>query len=455
LPDVKLLDFGISKVLDPTRESARLTRTGVAVGTPSSMSPEQALGEKDLDWRADIYAAGVLLYRCLTGKLPFVADEDEGVLYKIVRGVFPPPRQIRPEIPEEYERLILKAMAWNREQRFASAAEMLLALMTFLDERAADRIVLPDGLPRRSGPPGAPAASRSSPPALVRSGPPMPIGAKERGKAWDGELATSQSPPPPALLGTPSGLGGTERGLGRPASTGRSPAPSSPGSSGRPSSLSRPSSGARPSSASAPGRPRQRAQREPGRGLVVAAALAALALVGVAIALVAVRPWERRDAGPSRTPAPHAALPASTAPAGPVAPPAAPAPATEDARPATSPAETVEVRVTIHPIEGRLWIDGVEVEGNPYVGTHPRDDREHLFEARAEGYERSAHSIRFDTNQIVSIQLTPASRRSRHERDERESTRGPGRPAPPAVAPAPRTVNQAPRPRLVQNPFDP
>ena len=73
-PDVKLLDFGISKMLMSGTPEDRLTRTGTIMGTPFYMAPEQARGRKELDHRVDLYAMGVILYECLTGRVPYWAD---------------------------------------------------------------------------------------------------------------------------------------------------------------------------------------------------------------------------------------------------------------------------------------------------------------------------------------------------------------------------------------------
>jgi serine/threonine protein kinase len=105
-----------------------LTKTGMVMGTPYYMSPEQARGERNLDGRLDLYAVGVLLYEALTGQRPFNAKNYNALLVHILSGSPAPPRTLRASIPEELERIVLKALSKNRDDRFASAAELSRAL---------------------------------------------------------------------------------------------------------------------------------------------------------------------------------------------------------------------------------------------------------------------------------------------------------------------------------------
>lgn len=124
---VKLLDFGLSKLI-PEDGSLSLTTSGSVVGTPYYMAPEQAEGAKSLDHRVDIYAAGVLLYRMLTGNRPFEADSYNEIIAKILTKPFALPRRVNPTIPRSVERVILKAMARPPGKRYQSAGSMIEAL---------------------------------------------------------------------------------------------------------------------------------------------------------------------------------------------------------------------------------------------------------------------------------------------------------------------------------------
>ncbi|MFO0573836.1 MAG: serine/threonine-protein kinase [Polyangia bacterium] len=130
---VKLGDFGIA---DDPRHVGDLTATGVGLGTPSYMSPEQVLGER-LDARSDQFALGVVLYQMLAGRKPFIEDAERSVVEKI-RGEDPTPLlRLRPEVPLGLQRIVERCLRKRRQDRFASPHELVLALERFLAERVA------------------------------------------------------------------------------------------------------------------------------------------------------------------------------------------------------------------------------------------------------------------------------------------------------------------------------
>jgi serine/threonine protein kinase len=125
---VKVLDFGISKVGD---NKDGLTKTGTVMGTPDYMAPEQARGDR-VDARADIYAAGAILYRAVTGRKPFEGLADPIATLTAVLTQEPPrPSELNPEVPLSLELVIQRAMAKNPAERFQSMAELDLALSPF------------------------------------------------------------------------------------------------------------------------------------------------------------------------------------------------------------------------------------------------------------------------------------------------------------------------------------
>jgi serine/threonine-protein kinase len=124
---VKVLDFGISKA---GHRSTNLTRTGLIMGTPSYMAPEQARGDK-VDPRADVYATGALLYHLLTGKMPFDSPDPTAILSAVLTEQPARPRSIEPSIPEGLEMIVQRAMAKEPGDRFASMAELDFALAPF------------------------------------------------------------------------------------------------------------------------------------------------------------------------------------------------------------------------------------------------------------------------------------------------------------------------------------
>ena len=129
---VKVLDFGIAKFKDLS-----LTPTQLVLGTLFYMSPEQAEVAKQVDARADIYSMGVILYETLTGHLPFDAGELRQVLAQVLMGNSIAPTKHRPDLPAELEKIVLRAMAREREDRYQSMEELGAALRPFA-EAAAD-----------------------------------------------------------------------------------------------------------------------------------------------------------------------------------------------------------------------------------------------------------------------------------------------------------------------------
>ena len=119
-----LTDFGLAKIM---QSSVKLTRTGGILGTPAYMSPEQGVGQ-DVDHRSDIYALGVILYEMVTGRPPYQAETPMAIMIKHMQAPLPPPHQYNPDLPEDVERVILKALAKKKEDRFATAGELVQAL---------------------------------------------------------------------------------------------------------------------------------------------------------------------------------------------------------------------------------------------------------------------------------------------------------------------------------------
>ncbi|MGA2739835.1 MAG: protein kinase [Bryobacteraceae bacterium] len=139
--DVKVLDFGIARAAiryaEGERTAAALTQTleGFS-GTPLYMSPEQASGEM-LDARSDLFSLGVVFYECLAGKAPFAADDLTATLARLLTWEPPPPSRVNPQSPANLDRVVLKLLAKDRRQRYASAGELLADLRT--PERAPSR----------------------------------------------------------------------------------------------------------------------------------------------------------------------------------------------------------------------------------------------------------------------------------------------------------------------------
>jgi serine/threonine protein kinase len=129
-----LSDFGIAKILEQ-EETLALTSSGVGIGTPEYMAPEQGLG-KGVDGRADIYALGITFYELVTGRKPYRADTPMAILHKQLSESLPAPSKFRPEIPALVENVLFKALAKDPKNRyqnmeeFAQALEKIAALQT-------------------------------------------------------------------------------------------------------------------------------------------------------------------------------------------------------------------------------------------------------------------------------------------------------------------------------------
>lgn len=128
---VKILDFGISKMLDTSDRAEKLTAMGMIVGTPEYMSPEQAAG-MSVDKRTDIYSLGVIMYEMMTGRLPFLADNAIRILMMHQTEKPVSPREINPAIHIGMEQIILKCMEKKPEDRFQDMTEITQALVQLL-----------------------------------------------------------------------------------------------------------------------------------------------------------------------------------------------------------------------------------------------------------------------------------------------------------------------------------
>lgn len=124
---VKVMDFGVARITDASK-----TRTGIVLGTPSFMSPEQLCGAK-VDGRTDLYALGVTLFQLLTGALPLRAQSMPELMHKIVHVPAPDVRTLRPDLPEAVATLVAKALNKRPEDRYQTGAQLAQALTHAMD----------------------------------------------------------------------------------------------------------------------------------------------------------------------------------------------------------------------------------------------------------------------------------------------------------------------------------
>jgi serine/threonine-protein kinase len=152
---VKILDFGVSKFRHRSAGDKLVTQEGAMFGTPNYMAPEQWLGERDVDHRADLYAAGVLLYEMLTGGLPYEGDNRQELMLEVVVGKSTPPAPstLLEGIPAGLDAVALKAVSRAKDERFQTAQDFLDALRPY---GAADIVAVKS--PPSARPPSASSA---------------------------------------------------------------------------------------------------------------------------------------------------------------------------------------------------------------------------------------------------------------------------------------------------------
>lgn len=183
-----LSDFGLARMVEGT---SQLTGSGVGIGTPQYMSPEQGQGKK-VDRRADVYSLGVVLYEMATGRVPFEAETPFAVVLKHIADPLPLPSTINPGVPPEVERVILKAMAKEPDGRFDTAGALADALRKAVSEKPitisppAEMEATPP-LTAEIAPPSAPDVVMSSAEDVSAPSPvtPIPVApARSRGWLW-------------------------------------------------------------------------------------------------------------------------------------------------------------------------------------------------------------------------------------------------------------------------------
>ncbi|HWP38336.1 MAG TPA: protein kinase [Gemmatimonadales bacterium] len=134
-----VMDFGLAKENRAGSGLAKLTATGIILGTPEFMSPEQIRG-KDLDARSDVYALGIMAFEMFTGKLPFQGRNAQEMMIARLRGQPTPLRQVRPDLPPILEKVLARAMETEPANRYSTAREFGLALLETLEAKAQPRL---------------------------------------------------------------------------------------------------------------------------------------------------------------------------------------------------------------------------------------------------------------------------------------------------------------------------
>ena len=128
-----LTDFGIAKLLEGA-DSHTLTASGVGIGTPEYMAPEQGIGASTIDARADIYSLGIVLYEMVTGRKPYIADTPMAVVLKQMTDPLPRPTDFVPDLPEDVEHILFKALAKQPEDRYEDMDTFITAMVSVLTD---------------------------------------------------------------------------------------------------------------------------------------------------------------------------------------------------------------------------------------------------------------------------------------------------------------------------------
>ncbi len=198
---VKLLDFGIAKILNETRLGGGLTRVGTAVGTPDYMSPEQAGGGR-VDPRADLWSLAAVLYECLSQTTPFDGDSYQQLISRIVVHPHTPLVDHVPAAPPGICALIDKALQKEPAHRFASAEAMLVEVRRLMEVLPPDDNLGPRDDPTSIFTPALDGGRYDLPPAPPRPGPEPPVA--NPGRSLPPPQGPSLRPgPPPSPLGPP------------------------------------------------------------------------------------------------------------------------------------------------------------------------------------------------------------------------------------------------------------
>jgi serine/threonine-protein kinase len=384
---VKLLDFGISRA--PGLEGEfRLTKTGLVLGTPYYMSPEQARGDSEIGPAADLYAFGVILYEMLVGAVPIEGENYNQLMYRVLTAEYAKPRAKRPEIPEELEKLILQAMALDPQQRPGTAGELEARLLAFcrptFRDHQIERISSSSGLSLHLLSAGvtAPMNTPVAVPAQASSPIPAQVPAAERDSALRIDLRADPRTDPRAE--TRADTGPVAMSDTRPLIAG--------------SALE----------TAPPARPTRR------RALVIAGA--AVVLCGGLVGALVISNDDGDEPVPRTTDSVQTAHPSggSQQPAVVTTPPPPspepPSPEPRPAEPATPPTPPAAPEITLQfetePATAMVELDGVVIMAREL--TVPKDGAPHRLRISAPGYVTRDAAVKFDVTQRLVYQLKPA-----------------------------------------------
>ncbi|HXN33668.1 MAG TPA: serine/threonine-protein kinase [Polyangiaceae bacterium] len=374
---IKIVDFGISKFAFSDN-----VITGVIVGSPCYMSPEQLRSTASVDHRSDIWSLGATLFELLAGRAAFDASQT---LPELVTAILDRPtpnlREVRPDVPEKLAAIVARCLSKDREERFQSAGEVAMALLAFAPARAhvpAERAA--------SMKPGF-----TAPPEDPEATPP------EKSSLSEGSLAPVSNELPVDREGlTPVGLATRVAGMNEAEEVEKGGGSLSP-----------------------PGRSRDAGEelemeadvlrfRAP-KWLGIATLAGAVVLVFCTILVAA----PDRGGKQNNTPAPVARAGAAASPLSVAAPaltrteaPPPPLPAAASLAPLEPAApELVELVVRASPASAKVTIDGTPVPRNPFRASYPKGGEAHRIAASADGYESKSESVSLTSDVVIELSL--------------------------------------------------
>jgi len=397
----KVLDFGISKGTD-TVSAGTLTGTGAMIGTPFYLAPEQIMDGKSAGSASDQYALGVILYECLTGQRPFESDNLFMVFQAIVNGAPTPPRELRPELAPQLERVILRAMNVDPRQRFASVNQLGRMLLPFASDRA--RLLWADAFGADTPEEAAALA------AWKHAGP-------ERDNALD---APEQRSEPGKRQNKRS-----DKRQNNPDQTRPMIEPAAAAAAVATWDVNKPSRG-------------------PGFAAKIAVAAGVAAALGLGLLLILRRSPPPADVPVGATTAPPATTARHDPPARVEPPPIAAPVAMKADPPPPRPPETFRAMVTVTPESAAIELDGEPAGIGRLERTLPIDHHPHVLRASAPGYV--AREVEFvDEPPPEELALTAASETAK------PAAKRPAPPRPPKHAPAAEPDQPAPPSALNPN----
>jgi serine/threonine protein kinase/WD40 repeat protein len=182
---VKVLDFGLAKVMREKTDDTGLTGEGKMLGTPDYIAPEQTLDAAKADIRADIYSLGCTLYFLLSGRPPFSASSLGAILLAHQMQEAKPLNLVRPEVPEELAAVVRKMMAKSPAQRYQTPQEVVQALSPFVKQGASPKPSPELSMGTAKGPAGKPVKSESPPAPIASAKQPPPVPESPPAVAWE------------------------------------------------------------------------------------------------------------------------------------------------------------------------------------------------------------------------------------------------------------------------------